>query len=82
MPDHLDPSILDAYHSGQRVQVLDSGTGTVRAGMVSRSAGSHPAFLLIYRDGGFGSPKVLGPKDRVVAVQSSGDWVAVDGEGS
>jgi hypothetical protein len=82
MPNRLDPAILDAYHTGQRVQVLDSSTGNVRSGMVSRSAGSRPEFILLH-GGGFGSPEVLGPEDRVVAVQGSGDWVAVvDGEAS
>lgn len=71
---NVDNSVLDAYHRGGRVRVLNTSTGRSRTGIVTRSTGQAATFLLIHRDNG-SSTDVLGPDDRVTAEQQGRDWL-------
>jgi len=63
----VEPALLAAYRSGQRVKVRDTGSGYTRTGYVSRSTGSQPVFLLLRRRDSRGSTDVLCGHDRVIA---------------
>ena len=63
------------YFQGPRVKVVttyDNGETETRTGRISRTTGWRPAFLLMHRSSDHGSSDVLGPKDRIVAVQLQG----------
>jgi hypothetical protein len=67
-----DPSSLDAcptlwrHYRGDRVRVRFEH-GEEMTGRIT-TTGWRPAFLLVRRSSDHGSPWLLGPKDRVVAV--------------
>ena len=70
--DAVDWSVLRHYGTRQRVKVTtvyDNGETFTRTGFVSRTTGWKPALLLMHRSNASGSWDVLGPRDRVVAVQ-------------
>ena len=73
----LDPQLLVAYHQQVRVRVRDTNSGHLRNGRVTRSTGWKPVLLLMYRDNQKGSSDVLGPNDRVVAIQRNGSYIPV-----
>ena len=68
----LLPAFRQYYGTGQRIQITteyDNGTRWVRTGRVSATTGWRPAFLLMARSNQIGSSDVLGPRDRITAVQ-------------
>ena len=70
---YTDTSDLDAagqfkpYFRGPRIRV--DGPAGIRTGTVGMTTGWRPAFLLMHRVTDSGSSDVLGPEDRIVAVQ-------------
>lgn len=70
-----DLSIILAHGHDIRVRVRDQRTGYERTGLVSRTTGWRPSFLLMSRRGVHSSSDILGPDDVVVAVQRGGKYV-------
>ena len=68
---NVEQAIVDAYYHKKRVKVRDKWGG-VRHGVVSRSTGPQPVFLLVHRRNQIGSWDVLGRHDTVIAVQFDG----------
>jgi hypothetical protein len=76
-----DSSALDAaaqfvpwFGTGQRIRVTRNYSGgepETRTGRVSRTTGWRPSFLLMHRSNTIGSSDVLGPEDRIIAVQDA-----------
>jgi hypothetical protein len=73
-----NPASLDAakqfarYYHGPRIKVQrDYGDGETwtRTGTVSSTTGWMPSFMLMYRSNSMGSSDLLGPEDKIIAVQ-------------
>ena len=63
------------YFQGPRVRIVttyDNGETETRTGRISKTTGWRPALLLMHRSSDHGSSDVLGPRDRIVAVQRDG----------
>lgn len=68
------------YFNGPRVLVetiYRDGSSYRRAGRVSATTGWRPALLLMHRASDSGSSDVLGPLDRVIAIQHGGKYYAI-----
>jgi hypothetical protein len=76
-----EPALLAEYGTGRRVQVCRhyASGPHVRTGLVGMSTGWRPVLLLIHRRTDSGSGDVLGPGDRLLAVQHDpgGPYVSV-----
>lgn len=83
--DPVDLEAVDAafrtyYGTGTRVRVetnYEDGEPYVRTGTVSTTTGWKPAFLLMHRSNAYGSSDLIGPRDRIIAVQSGRKYVPV-----
>lgn len=76
----VDPALLDALVSGQRVRVTNEH-GEVRTGRVGITTGWVPSLLLMHRSNQDGSSDVLGAGDRVLAIQSGNRYYDLDADG-
>lgn len=63
----VDSTIRQLYGTFTRVKVANGEY--VRTGRIGITTGWRPAFLLMHRSSDHGSSDVLGPNDRVIAVQ-------------
>lgn len=82
--DKFDSSALYAadskardYYQGSRVlveTVYSDGVRYRRAGVVSATTGWKPSLLLMHRVSDIGSSDLIGPNDKVIAVQSGGKY--------
>lgn len=70
--DACEQRIKDAYNHRHRVKVI--GPAGTRFGVVSRTIGWRPAYLLVHRSSDLGSWDVLGPDDRVVAIKRGNSY--------
>jgi hypothetical protein len=64
----VDPLILQAYETQRRVRVRFS-YGEVATGTIGKTTGWRPVLLLMRRRTDLGSSYVIGPRDRVTAIQ-------------
>lgn len=66
------------FTSGERVKVVNVADGSApRFGTVGITTGWKPAFLLMHRSNAVGSSDLLGPNDRVIAVESGSRYRAL-----
>jgi len=71
-PSNLHPQFRRHFDSGVRIQVTrtyDNGETWTRTGTVGATTGWRPSFLLVHRSSDTGSSDLLGPDDKVTAVQ-------------
>ena len=78
--DRFDPSSLESAGNIRRAYIttnvrvkVEGPTGT-RYGVISTTTGWRPSFLLVHRCTDLGSGDLLGPEDRVTAVQINGRY--------
>jgi acetaldehyde dehydrogenase (acetylating) len=69
--------VIAAYRTDRRVKVVNTDSGHVRTGRVSRTTGWRPALLLIHRSNAHGSWDVLGPHDIVAAEQHGRRYIPI-----
>jgi len=79
--DKFDPSALadqfkPYFGTGKRIRVRFS-YGEELTGTVGATTGWRPAFLLMRRSNSQGSPWLLGPDDKIVAVKRGRHYVDV-----
>jgi hypothetical protein len=72
----LAPAFTRWYLAGDRVRVRFAD-GEEMTGIIGRSTGWRPVYLLMCRADSIGSPHVLGRGDRVIAVKRGREYVPV-----
>ena len=73
-PSELDQRFVPYFRTGQRIKV--ETCGLIITGTVGVTTGWRPVFLLIRTSRSVGSSWTLGSKDKILAVQHGGMYIA------
>lgn len=71
----LDPRFQPYYESQERIKVRTCGLELI--GRVSVTTGWRPSFMLMRTSRSLGSSWLLGPKDKIIAVQKGRTYRAL-----
>lgn len=67
----LDERFVRYYFSKERVKIKDS-SGKIMYGIVDKTTGWKPVFLLMYNSRSFGSGELIGQRIEIIGVQQKG----------